>query len=122
MTRDKYPCPGCGFLVFEEPSGSYDICPICGWEDDHVQLRFPSMAGGANKDSLARHQQRWIKRLPLTVQERRGLRRDPTWRPLGADECQSPGDAPRTGMQYFDAACDDSPPYYWHADTGDSSS
>jgi hypothetical protein len=38
--------------VFEEPPGSYDICPVCFWEDDAVQLRWPDMAGGANHPSL----------------------------------------------------------------------
>lgn len=40
-----YPCPCCGRLVFSEPPGSYDICPVCYWEDDLVQLRFPYMRG-----------------------------------------------------------------------------
>jgi hypothetical protein len=48
----SYPCPCCGYLTFEEPPGSYEICPICFWEDDLVQLAFPDMAGGANKVSL----------------------------------------------------------------------
>jgi hypothetical protein len=34
-----YPCPCCGHVVFDEPPGSYSICPICFWEDDLVQLR-----------------------------------------------------------------------------------
>jgi hypothetical protein len=38
--------------VFGEPPGSYDICPICFWEDDIVQLAFPDLAGGANHCSL----------------------------------------------------------------------
>ena len=37
---EKLPCPCCGYLVFDEPVGSFDICPICDWEDDDVQLRF----------------------------------------------------------------------------------
>lgn len=52
----SFPCPSCGFEVFSEPPGSYEICDLCGWEDDHVQLRFPAMAGGANKLSLAEYQ------------------------------------------------------------------
>jgi hypothetical protein len=47
-----YPCPCCGHVVFDEPPGSYDICPVCFWEDDIVQLRWPDWAGGANKPSL----------------------------------------------------------------------
>lgn len=38
--------------MFGEPPGSYDICPICDWEDDPVQLRWPDFAGGANHPSL----------------------------------------------------------------------
>lgn len=38
--------------MFDEPVGSYDICEICYWEDDVVQLAFPDLAGGANKCSL----------------------------------------------------------------------
>ena len=47
----KYPCPCCGYLMFDEPPGSYDICKICFWEDDISQLRFPRTTG-ANHVSL----------------------------------------------------------------------
>ena len=39
-------------MTFGEPAGSYAICPVCFWEDDNVQLRWPDWAGGANKLSL----------------------------------------------------------------------
>ncbi len=42
-----YTCPCCGYKTFNEPPGSYNGCPICFWEDDLVQLRFPQI-GGAN--------------------------------------------------------------------------
>lgn len=48
----SFPCPCCGHLTFGEPPGSYEICPVCFWEDDISQLRFPLMGGGANKPSL----------------------------------------------------------------------
>ena len=48
----QFPCPCCGRLVFSGRPGSYDICPICYWEDDNAQLRWPDWAGGANKPSL----------------------------------------------------------------------
>jgi hypothetical protein len=54
--ENRYTCPCCGYLVFSEPPGSYDICPICDWEDDDVQLRFPTRGGGANKMSLVEAQ------------------------------------------------------------------
>ncbi|EGN7764477.1 hypothetical protein ISN88_004608, partial [Escherichia coli] len=30
----------------------YEICPICGWEDDPVQSADPDFSGGANSPSL----------------------------------------------------------------------
>lgn len=49
----SYPCPCCGYLTFEEmPPGTFDICPVCRWEDDNVQFNEPDYAGGANKISL----------------------------------------------------------------------
>ena len=50
--HDLYPCPCCGYSVFSEPEGSYEICPICFWEDDGVQLAYPMMPGGANTNSV----------------------------------------------------------------------
>ena len=44
-------CPCCGRYIFDE-KGGYEICPVCGWEDDPSQKRWPDMDGGANRDSL----------------------------------------------------------------------
>lgn len=44
-------CPCCGEYIFEEKD-AYEICPVCGWEDDPVQRRDPDFAGGANSLSL----------------------------------------------------------------------
>jgi hypothetical protein len=52
----RFPCPCCGHVVFPEPPGSYAICPLCRWEDDIVQLRWPDSAGGANRASLIESQ------------------------------------------------------------------
>lgn len=67
VAEKNFPCPSCGFEVFSERPGSYEICELCGWEDDHVQLRFPAMAGGANKSSLARHQLQALAAYPINV-------------------------------------------------------
>ena len=47
IMNDGQICPVCGKYTFEEYD-SYDICPVCGWEDDPVQRREPDFAGGAN--------------------------------------------------------------------------
>ncbi|MCQ2545539.1 MAG: hypothetical protein MJ144_03810 [Clostridia bacterium] len=44
-------CPVCGMHYFSEKD-SYEICPVCGWEDDWLQRADPEYAGGANKISL----------------------------------------------------------------------
>lgn len=49
----SYPCPCCGFLTLSGPTrGTFDICPVCGWEDDEVQFNDPEYRGGANYLSL----------------------------------------------------------------------
>ena len=48
----RYPCVCCGHLTLTAPPGSYDDCPVCGWEDDIVGLRWPDLDGGANRLSL----------------------------------------------------------------------
>ena len=42
-----YPCPLCGasHQVSEKDSNSFDICEVCGWEDDGFQLRHPDDTG-----------------------------------------------------------------------------
>jgi uncharacterized Zn finger protein (UPF0148 family) len=56
MTKSKkYTCPCCGYRVFEEEPGSFGICPICYWEDELKQLRYPKEKG-ANKVSLVEAQ------------------------------------------------------------------
>jgi len=77
-------CPGCGFRTIEsEIYGSYDICAVCGWEDDSVQLHNPCSGGGANKISLLECQQakaRW------SADEMSRFERDSAWRPLSEAE------------------------------------
>lgn len=48
-----FPCPCCGCLTIgEEPPGTFEICPVCFWEDDNVQFEDPDYVGGANGVSL----------------------------------------------------------------------
>jgi hypothetical protein len=82
----RFPCPCCGHLVFEELPGSFDVCPICFWEDDVVQLRWPDRAG-ANRLSLIEAQGNFVafkaseERLLEHVREpRSGDSVEPGWR------------------------------------------
>ncbi|MFI1469555.1 CPCC family cysteine-rich protein [Streptomyces wuyuanensis] len=72
---DSYPCPCCGHGLPPAMPGSYEICPVCLWEDDGVQFRRPTTAGGANKLSLT-ETQRDDQRFGACDQH--GLR-PPTW-------------------------------------------
>ncbi len=61
LVSDAHPCPCCGHLTLDEPPGSYSICSVCFWEDDAVQLRWPTYPGGANRPSLVEAQQAYIQ-------------------------------------------------------------
>lgn len=53
VQKTSYPCPCCGYKTLSAPpEGTYEICPVCNWEDDPVQLKDPDYKGGANTVSL----------------------------------------------------------------------
>lgn len=85
-----FPCPCCGYMLNPEPPGSHNICEICFWEDDALQLEFATtLAGGANGVTLLQAQQNYSR---FGACERRSVRhvrsasaadqRDPDWRPI----------------------------------------
>lgn len=82
------PCPACGFVtVDEEAYGTHNICEICKWEDDAVQLANPACGGGANATSLIDAQRVVLVAHPLTTTIANGIERDAKWRPLNPIEC-----------------------------------
>jgi hypothetical protein len=82
-----HPCPACGFLVIAESYyGTYEICDVCGWEDDGVQLANPACGGGANSESLIEAQTTALQKYPLSVREIQGITRSEAWRPLSLEE------------------------------------
>jgi hypothetical protein len=109
----KFPCPACGYLAFDEPTGSYDICGVCGWEDDPVQLRHPCLRGGANKPSLWEWQQTVLPTLSTETTSKLDLVRCADWRPLEEEDCHDTDEVPRSGIEYFESAGGDGPVYYW---------
>jgi hypothetical protein len=83
-------CPCCGYFSLPDSGpGSYEICPLCYWEDDPVQLEHPDYEGGANPFSLRQSQQNYISigacdaGMVPNVRPAGGTdRRDPEWSPL----------------------------------------
>ncbi len=85
----KYPCVCCGHLTVDEPPCSYQICPVCGWEDDDVQLRWPDWAAGANRTSLVEAQRNFadfgacdVRSLEHVRPPEDGEPLDRSWRPI----------------------------------------
>jgi hypothetical protein len=39
----------------------HEICPVCFWEDDAIQLRWPTWAGGANRPCLIDSQRVYVQ-------------------------------------------------------------
>ena len=57
-----YPCACCGFLTLsEKPPGTFEICPVCFWEDDNIQFNNIDFKGGANVESLNEARQNFKK-------------------------------------------------------------
>jgi hypothetical protein len=118
-----FPCPCCGYFVFQKEPGSHDICPICFWEDDLSQLRFPMNDGGANRPSLQQAQVSYQR--TGACEERllghvRGVlpddTRDPDWRPIDLD--RDPIEVARTGVDYgCTYPLDTTAFYYWRRRT-----
>ena len=49
----KYKCVCCGYYTLNiKPDNTFEICPVCFWEDDGVQGNNENYAGGANNVSL----------------------------------------------------------------------
>jgi hypothetical protein len=117
----RLPCPCCGYLMFGEPPGSYDICKICFWEDDDIQLRFPKLAGGANKPSLMEAQRNFaefgaceMRLLPHVRPPTPEDIRDLDWRPV--DPLRDLFTALDRGDGTDDWPAERTHLYYWRSD------
>ncbi|GAB2677769.1 hypothetical protein GCM10027036_34350 [Flavihumibacter cheonanensis] len=86
----KYPCPCCGYKTFDHlPNGSYNICQVCYWEDDPIQLEDPNYEGGSNRVSLKQAQRNFINIGACEPEMRKYVRRpshdeqrDENWKPF----------------------------------------
>ncbi len=52
-------CPVCGQYEFRREN-DFDICSVCGWENDVIQLENPDEDLGANQTSLNEYRQDYI--------------------------------------------------------------
>lgn len=70
----SFPCACCGYFTFDEdPCGTFEICPVCFWEDDRIQNEDPTYEGGTNsinlneaKDNFAKYgaiEERFLKKV-----------------------------------------------------------
>jgi len=119
---ERYPCPCCGYRVFARQPGSSEQCPICRWEDDLAQLRFPRLPGSANHVSLEDAQQNFVA---CGAAERRnvaavrapfeGEARESGWRLL--DPQRDNIEEPQRGIDYGDTypLADTTVLYYWRS-------
>jgi hypothetical protein len=50
----KYKCYCCGYFTLDEnpEKPTFDVCPVCFWENDPLQNEKPDYSGGANEVSL----------------------------------------------------------------------
>ena len=117
-----FPCPCCGYIVFQQQPGNHEVCPICLWEDDLAQLRFPLMPGSSNKVSLETAQLNFVE---CGTAERRnatnahestdGEQREEDWRPL--DPQRDNIEEPQRGINYGNSypLRDTAVLYYWRS-------
>ncbi len=121
-SQRRYPCPCCGHLVFDHEPGFHKTCPICGWEDNLMQLRFPTMPGMGNDVSLYRGQLNY-QEFGAAERKNRGVTRTPVegeereteWRLL--DLKRDNVEEPQRGVDYMNSypEADTTVLYYWRS-------
>jgi len=75
----KYTCPCCDYKTFDEPViGTFNICVLCGWEDDLIQNVNPDYVSGPNGICLREAQYEFLNAATTTE----GFVKDPSWKIL----------------------------------------
>lgn len=90
---EKYTCACCGFKTLSEGEGSYEICPLCSWQEDGVMNANPDYWGGANGVCLRQAQRNYIA---FGASEKRLIgkfigelyEKDPLWKPVWESEAR----------------------------------
>jgi hypothetical protein len=56
--NERIKCPVCGKTQFSY-ANSYEIFPVCMWENEEFALNNPDEESGANKLSLNQYREKW---------------------------------------------------------------
>lgn len=106
--------------MFDHEPGFHKTCPICGWEDNLAQLRFPLMPSSGNSVSLVEGQKNYQafgaaerRKIGLTRKAVEGEEVEEGWRPLDPERDNI--EQPRRGVKYADSypENDTTVLYYW---------
>lgn len=113
MKNKKYTCVCCGHKVFDHLF-DFEICPVCGWEDDPTQIRFP-IEKGANKVCLIEAQFNFAKTGLLyegflNFADGKKYETDPDWRPF---DKKDKVEAKQDGVREINYPIDMTKMYYW---------
>lgn len=57
-------CPVCGKFEFEREN-NFEICEVCGWENDGIQFDNPDETNCANEMSLNEARKAWTEGKPI---------------------------------------------------------
>lgn len=66
MTTTKVQCPVCRQHEFT-CANSYEICPVCDWENEEYQMKYPDEEEGPNGMSLNQAKEAYRQRLANTA-------------------------------------------------------
>jgi Cysteine-rich CPCC len=108
-----HPCPACGYYMFSALNEQSEICLICGWQNDLVDLQEMYHPMGPNDVSLEEAQKNFKEigaKAPKSLGHVRPPTkedmRDPKWRPL--DRAKDTRREINTNSQTPEEI------YYWH--------
>jgi hypothetical protein len=109
-------------MSFASPPGSYEVCHVCFWEDDLVQLLDPWFAGGANVPSLVKAQENFETHGAMEARFVANVKgvladdvRDLSWRKVVSTDCvfaKAPTELSSADLQHRAVLY-----YWWHGAT-----
>ncbi len=108
---EKITCLWCWYISIEWPRWSYDICDICGWEDDLYGNNNPYIIWWANNLSLKNSQEIFLYNEKKWKINTYSFIKDLNWKPLSKINIKKE----ETQKSYFDFITEEEPNnnYLW---------